>query len=129
MKKGLRTAAMAFVGLVLSLAVFAQGKIDQLIKFDKTAHAFGKVKKDKPVTVEFKFTNPGTAPLIIEDATAECGCTKPEYPQKPIMAGKTGIIKVTYDAKTAGSFTKKVTIRLVNEKETKVLTISGEVVG
>jgi hypothetical protein len=78
--------------------------------------------------VEFAFTNPGKKPLIIEDATAECGCTKPEYPQKPIMPGKTGIIKVTYDAKEKGVFTKKVTVKLVNEPESKILTISGEVI-
>ena len=44
------------------------------------------------------------------------------------MKGKPGTIKVTYDAKNAGSFTKKVTIKLVNVAETKILTITGEVV-
>lgn len=112
----------------LSLAVFAQQKPDEVIKFDISEHAFGKVPKGKPVTIEFKFTNPGSKPLIIEDATAECGCTKPEYPQQPIMPGKTGKIKVTYDAKEPGAFTKKITVRLVNVAEARILTISGEVI-
>ena len=106
----------------------AQSKADDLIKFDSVAHAFGKVKKGTPVSVEFSFTNPGKKPLIIEDATAECGCTKPEYPKQPIMPCKTGKIKVTYDAKEGGSFTKKVTVRLVNVTDSKILTISGEVI-
>jgi outer membrane biosynthesis protein TonB len=106
----------------------AQSGIDNIIKFDSVAHSFGKVKKGTPVTVEFTFVNPGKKPLIIEDATAECGCTKPEYPQQPIMAGKKGKIKVTYDAKEGGSFTKKVTVKLVNVTDSKVLTISGEVI-
>lgn len=112
---------------LLSVAVFAQ-KADDTVKFDVAEYAFGKVPKGKPVTFEFKFTNPGKKPLIIEDATAECGCTKPEYPQQPIMPGKTGKIKVTYDAKEPGAFTKKVTVRMVNVAEAKILTISGEVI-
>jgi hypothetical protein len=105
----------------------AQAKVDDLIRFDKTEYQFGKVPKDKPVTVEFSFSNPGSKPLIIEDATAECGCTKPEYPKKPVMPGQKGTIKVTYDAKEPGAFNKKVTVKLVNVAETKILTIKGEV--
>jgi hypothetical protein len=105
----------------------AQAKVDDLIRFEKTEYQFGKVPKDKPVTVEFAFTNPGSKPLIIEDATAECGCTKPEYPKKPVMPGQKGTIKVTYDAKEPGAFNKKVTVKLVNVAETKILTIKGEV--
>jgi hypothetical protein len=111
----------------ISLAAFSQ-KADDAVKFDVGEHAFGKVPKGKPVTFEFKFTNPGKKPLIIEDATAECGCTKPEFPQQPIMPGKTGKIKVTYDAKAPGAFTKKVTVRIVNVAEAKILTITGEVI-
>ncbi len=117
--------------LAFSLAItslVAQNKVDDLIKFTKTEYDFGKVKQGKPVTVEFAFTNPSSKPLIIEDATAECGCTKPEYPTKPVMGGKAAVIKVTYDAKEAGVFTKRVTVKLVNEAETKILTIKGEVV-
>jgi hypothetical protein len=102
--------------------------IDGVIKFAKASHAFGKVKQSQPATVNFEFVNPGSTPLIIEDATAECGCTKPTYPMQPIMPGKKGAIKVTYDAKELGSFTKKITVKLVNQPETKLLTISGEVV-
>jgi hypothetical protein len=112
--------------LLITVALFAQ-KIDGLIKFDKTEYSFGKIPKDKPVTVVFNFTNPATGPLIIEDATAECGCTKPEFTKTPIMGGKKGKVTVTYDAKTIGSFTKHVTVKLVNVTDTKVLTISGEV--
>ena len=110
------------------MALSAQPKADDLIKFESVTHGFGKVQKGTPVSVEFSFVNPGKKPLIIEDATAECGCTKPEYPKQPIMPGKTGKIKVTYDAKEAGAFTKKVTVRLVNVADSKILTISGEVI-
>jgi hypothetical protein len=113
--------------MLAAASLQAQAKVDDLIRFEKTEHEFGKVPKDKPVTVEFAFTNPGSKPLIIEDATAECGCTKPEYPKKPVMPGQKGTIKVTYDAKEPGAFTKRVTVKLVNVSETKILTIKGEV--
>lgn len=114
--------------LLVAGVALAQAGVDGLIKFDKTNLALGKIKQNKPVTVQFSFRNPGSRPLIIADATAECGCTSPEFPKKPIAAGGTGTIKVTYDAKEAGVFTKRVTISLVNVKETKVLTLTGEVV-
>lgn len=114
--------------LFTSVAAFSQIKVDNLIKFDKETYSFGKVNQNTPATVEFTFTNSGKAPVIVESATAECGCTTPEYPKTPVMAGKKGKIRVTYDAKTMGSFTKRVTVKLVNVPDSKVLTINGEVV-
>ena len=114
--------------LFIAFTVVGQGKVESLIKFDKETYAFGKVNQNTPATVEFTFTNTGKAPIIVESATAECGCTTPEYPKTPVMAGKKGKIKVTYDAKTMGSFTKRVTVKLVNVPDSKVLTINGEVV-
>ncbi len=116
-----------FVALITVNFAFTQS-INNLIKFAKEKHSFGNIKQNKAVTVNFTFTNPGTKPLIIEKAEAECGCTSPEYPKQPIMPGKTGTIKVTYDAKTMGDFTKKVTITLVNVKEPKIVVITGKVV-
>lgn len=119
-----------FTGVCLLLAVvaFARPKVEELVKFDKESFAFGKVTQNNPATIEFTFTNTGKTPVIIESATAECGCTTPEYPKTPVMAGKTGKIKVTYDAKNTGSFTKRVTVKLVNVTDPKILTITGEVV-
>lgn len=114
--------------LLISFWGFTQPHVNDLIKFEKDTHSFGKVKQNQPVTYEFSFTNPSKKPLIIEDATAECGCTTPVFPKTPILGGKKGSIKVTYDAKNLGSFTKKVTVKLVNVTETKILTINGEVI-
>lgn len=98
------------------------------LKFDKSTHNFGKIKHNQPVTVEFSFTNQSAKSVIIEDATAECGCTKPEFPPRPIATGKSGTIKVTYDSKTLGAFTKKITVKLVNDNAPTVLSITGEVI-
>lgn len=58
----------------------------------------------------FKFTNTGDAPLIISAAKGSCGCTIPSYPKEPIMPGESNFIKVKYDTKRTGAFTKYVTL-------------------
>ena len=99
--------------MVLSVGlVQAQGKAE--IKFDKTTHDFGTFSENNPiVSCTFKFTNIGDGPLVIHQAVASCGCTVPEYTQEPIMPGKTGTIKVTYNGtdKYPGHFKKSITLR------------------
>jgi plastocyanin len=69
-----------------------------VMKFEKEMHDFGKIKSGDKVTYEFKFTNTGKSPLIITDAVATCGCTKPEWPHTPIKPGDAGAIKVTFNS-------------------------------
>ena len=60
---------------------------------------FGTVKEGEIVNHIFKFTNTGKSPLVIDKATASCGCTVPEWPKHPIGVGETGEIKVRFDTK------------------------------
>ena len=81
------------------------------------------------VTTTFEFTNPGDGPLLILNASASCGCTRPEYPRKPVKPGKKDKITVTYNPKgRPGEFTKNVTVRTnVKGKKKVVLKIKGNV--
>ncbi len=97
------------------------------VAFKNTTHSFGKIPHAKPVTTEFSFVNKSDKNLIIETATAECGCTTPDYPKTPIQKGKTGEIKVTYNAENPGKFSKRVTVKFANIKDPVILTIEGEV--
>ncbi|WP_153798982.1 DUF1573 domain-containing protein [Foetidibacter luteolus] len=112
------------VMLIVSVGAFAQTTGD--VKFAAMKHSFGKIPQNKPVTTEFVFTNNGSKPLIIESATAECGCTSPEFSKAPVMKGKSANIKVTYNAAAEGPFTKRVTVKFAN-LEPVVLEINGEV--
>ena len=98
------------------------------VKFATVTHTFGKIKQNKPATYEFIFTNTGTKPLVIETATAGCGCTTPAYTKLPIAKGQTEKIKVTYNAATIGTFNKDVTVKFANVAEPTILKIDGEVV-
>lgn len=109
MKKILFLMTLLVMGVSFA---FAQTNAD--IKFDKTTHDFGKFSENSPVvSCTFTFTNIGDAPLVIHQAVASCGCTVPEYTKEPIMPGKKGTIKVTYNGtgKYPGHFKKSITLR------------------
>ena len=93
-----------------ALAALADGPVPS---FSTTTHDFGNIKEsDGPVTCEFEFTNTGDEPLVIVSANASCGCTKPEIPKKPVQAGKSSKIKVTYLPKgRPGEFNKTIRVR------------------
>jgi len=98
------------------------------ITFDVEIHDFGKIPYAGNGTYEFRFKNTGKEPLIISEAHGSCGCTVPTYPKNvPIMPGNVEFIKVTYDTKRAGSFTKTVTINSNAKTPSKVITIKGVV--
>jgi len=112
--------------VLFSVNVIAQNVAD--VKFDKSKHNFGKIKKGVPVSVVFTFTNASAKPLIVETATAECGCTTPEYSKPPVPKAKTGTVKATFNAANVGQFTKRVTVKFANITQPIILTIEGEVV-
>lgn len=99
-------------------------------KFDVKYHDFGTIQEAKgPVTCTFEFTNTGDKPLLIIDATASCGCTRPEYPTKPIKPGKKGKIKVTYSPiGRPGAFKKSVKVKTNGKEHSTTLRIEGTVI-
>lgn len=69
-----------------------------VFKFEKgDVHDFGKVPEGPKAVYAFKFKNVGNAPLLIQNASASCGCTVPTWPKEPILPGKTGSITVEYN--------------------------------
>lgn len=97
------------------------------ITFTKDLHDFGTINKGDNGTVEFSFKNTGKEPLIIANAQGSCGCTVPVWPKEPIAPGATSTIKVTYDTKRVGAFTKTVTITSNAQTSAKTITIKGVV--
>jgi hypothetical protein len=87
----------------------------------------GKLKQNVPKVVVFKFENSGANSLLIQNVETSCGCTVPEWTKKPIKPGKSGEIKVTYDAKYPGNFHKTITVFANVENSPLQLSISGEV--
>jgi hypothetical protein len=99
-----------------------------VMKFEKETHDFGKIKQGASVTYSFRFTNNGKSPLIIKDAVATCGCTKPEWPKTPIQPGQDGEIKVTFNsAAKMGLQDKQITITANTNPAQSMVHLIGEV--
>ena len=100
------------------------------ISFVEKSHDFGTIKEaNGPVSYEFEFKNVGNEPLVILSARASCGCTRPEYPEKPIKPGEKGKIKITYNpAGRPGEFDRKIKIQTNDKNRRPVLKITGVVI-
>lgn len=97
----------------------------QEFKFDTETIDYGKINKGADGERIFVFTNIGDAPIIIQNVQSSCGCTIPKKPEKPIMPGEKGEIKVSYDTKRLGGFYKEITITSNAKIARKTLKIKG----
>lgn len=98
------------------------------IRFDEEVFDFGTVKEGDVVEHTFTFTNVGSAPLLIENAMASCGCTVPEWSSEPIPAGQSGTIKVRFNTSNRpNQQLKTVTIRANTDPAETRLRIKGVV--
>jgi hypothetical protein len=97
------------------------------VKFKELKHNFGKIKQGVPVTHDFEFTNISASAVIVETATASCGCTTPTWPQAPVMKSKTDKIKAGFNAAAPGPFEKTVYVKLKGVDAPMELKIAGEV--
>ena len=98
------------------------------IEFEKVVHDYGDVPYNGNGECEFRFTNTGDAPLLIQKPKSSCGCTVPSWPDKPILPGESDVIKVTYRTNRVGNINKTVTVtsNALNEPNV-VLRIKGRV--
>lgn len=117
MKNIVINLGLAFLIILVgfSYADAKKKKVDEgvgKIQFVEKVYDFGKIKeKGGLVSHDFTFTNAGDGNLVILKATAECGCTRPSFPDAPIAPGKSNKIKVSYNPLgRPGRFEKVVTV-------------------
>lgn len=93
-----------------------------------SAYNFGKVTDGEKVVYSYRFKNTGTKPLIVIEATASCGCTVPQKPERPILPGETGFIKIVFDSKgRVGNAHKTITVKSNAKPEFPQLFLTGDV--
>lgn len=97
----------------------------QEFKFQEELINYGKIDKGSNGAKVFLFKNVGDQPIIIEKIQSSCGCTVPKKPEKPIMPGENGEIKVSYDTKRIGGFSKSITIFSNAKNPRKIIKIKG----
>jgi hypothetical protein len=130
MKKLILNTFAAFALLLcLSASVFAQvadpaatPTEGPMIKFEEETHDFGDLMQGGDASYVFKFTNTGTADLVISGAKGSCGCTVPKWSTEAVPPGGEGEIKVQYDSNRIGGINKSVTVNS-NAVNQPVMTI------
>lgn len=95
---------------------------------DTYKYDFGKVARGESVSHVFRFRNTGDAPLVILDVATSCGCTTPEYTREPVLPGRYGQVKITFNGEGYERFTKSVTLSLNTRKGREILYITGRIV-
>jgi len=94
-----------------------------------SSYNFGKRTEGEKVEYSFRFKNTGSKPLVVLNATASCGCTVPQKPERPILPGEIGFIKVVFDTKgRVGPAHKTITVTSNANPEFPPLELTGEVV-
>ena len=127
MKKSIVIMVMMFLA---ALTIQAQDKPvapQDSIVFASTVHDYGTIVQASDGTCEFKFTNKGKAPIVLNDVKASCGCTVPEWTRTPVAPGEKGTIKVTYNTNNMGAFSKSITVNSNAVNSPLVLIIKGNV--
>jgi hypothetical protein len=96
--------------------------------FTETEFDFGTIKEGEVVKHTFKFTNTGKVPLVIQNATAPCGCTVPQWPKEPVAPGATGEINVQFNSSgKVGQQNKVVSIVANTQPDITTVTVKGNV--
>jgi hypothetical protein len=124
----------------LFLTCMAQGAVAQVndhkkesgpvttMTFKTESFDFGTIDEGEVVERVFTFTNTGTEPLVITDASGSCGCTVPQWPRAPIAPGETASLTVAFDSKgKLGNRNQKVTVTANTDPPMTFLSLTGEV--
>ncbi|MBU0763680.1 MAG: DUF1573 domain-containing protein [Bacteroidetes bacterium] len=125
------------VFMLASFTMFAQNTDDgtvtgakpskAVIEWDKTTHDFGEIPQGIPVNIDFELSNESLQPAVINNVKTSCGCTVPQYPKEPIKPGSKAKIKVEFNAKAVGMFSKSISVYMNSETDPIMLYIKGKV--
>ena len=122
------------IGVLVMMAGVAMAQEEKVsengpeIEFEKLVHDYGEVQYNGNGECEFRFTNTGNEPLILQKPKSSCGCTVPTWPKEPILPGESEVIKVTYKTTKVGTINKSITVTSnAKTNATVVLRIKGTV--
>ena len=86
---------------------------------DSTNRDFGTIPEGQKLEVAYRFLNSGTKPLIIARVQPSCGCTVAEQPDEPILPGKEGVIKASFNSEGRAGINHKKLYVIANTQVTQ----------
>lgn len=115
-----------------SLAHPATAPGAEAMRFDRMSIDAGRIGEEQtPPSYLFRWTNAGEKPLVVTRVSTTCGCAVPAYDRRPVRAGESGEITVTYRPKGhPGSFDRRIFVytQLSAKYPTAILNLRGTVV-
>jgi hypothetical protein len=119
-----------FILAVLLATVVTGQPVKPSINLTEKEFNFGTVKEtDGVITHDFRFTNTGKAPLIINEVKSSCGCTVPEWTREPVLPGKSGTISVSFNpGKQSGTISKSIQINSNADVPQVTIQVKGVVI-
>ncbi|MDN3202522.1 DUF1573 domain-containing protein [Algoriphagus sediminis] len=87
-----------FTFAVIISASAQEAATGAVIEFEEKSKDFGDITQGDKVSHTFTLTNSGSAPLIISNVAATCGCTVPKWPKEPIAPGETAQVQVSFNS-------------------------------
>lgn len=106
----------------------ASNKAVGVFLFEEEVIDYGIVQQNDNGLRTFKFTNRGTAPIVISNIKTTCGCTVPNYSKKAILPGESSMINIKYATNRIGQFSKSITIISNADEPQKRIKIKGNVI-
>lgn len=129
MKNSLLYILLAFLAVALTAA-----KGSDPLTFEDKKFDFGTVTESHDAIVhEYKFVNTSDEPVAVLSVSTGCGCTRPDYPVRPVAPGDSGIIKITFEPMgQRGSINKSIAVRYrsatARSSKRTTLRLSGNVI-
>lgn len=106
-----RIILFSIIAILTTLSGMA--KSSHLLEFAETSYDFGTVADTaEPIVHEYEFINTDSEPVAVLSVSTGCGCTRPEYPVKPLAPGEKGKIKITFlPSGQSGEINKDIKVR------------------
>ncbi len=99
-----------------------------VIRFDSLVNDLGTLSEGEHLVAWFEYTNRGTAPLVIQDIKAGCGCTVPRWDNAPLAPGSSGSIRVVFNSSgKRGAQNIRITVRSNAENDREELYLKAKV--
>lgn len=119
-----------FLVIFLTSASVGFAQQTKALVFREEVFNFGNViESEGPVVHSFEFTNSTNRPVTIVKVQPSCGCTTPDWSKEPVMPGKVGFIKASFDPKgRPGYFDKSLSVVTDINNAPVQLRIKGQVV-
>ncbi len=122
---------MTFTRILFFLLLFAYSShISSQIQFCTSQKDLGTIQANGDIfKVDYTFKNESTQPVAIARIASSCGCTIPSFDKRPIQAGQSGHILVSFNPTGInGFFKKQISVYFSGSTQPVHLYLSGKVI-